>query len=145
MALAETDLDLSASQKVMPGSVTGGVASTLRFEAAVELVFAVLVYRALGGSWWLFAVLFLLPDLSMLGYIFNSRIGATTYNVGHCYLTPAAVALAGFMLHVDLLYLLAAIWFPHIGFDRMLGYGLKYPQRFGATHLGWKVKRVRSV
>jgi hypothetical protein len=64
---------------------------------------------------------------------------------GGCLLCPAALALAGFLLHWDLLYLLAAIWFGHIGLDRMLGYGLKYPQRFGATHLGWKIERVRSV
>jgi hypothetical protein len=32
--------------------------------------------------------------------------------------------------------LIAMIWLAHIGFDRALGYGLKYASGFGFTHLG---------
>jgi len=31
---------------------------------------------------------------------------------------------------------IALIWMNHIGVDRLLGYGLKYPAGFGWTHLG---------
>jgi hypothetical protein len=132
----------SDSPRRLNGFVTGGVASTLRLEGAVAMIAAILVYRALGGSWLLFAVLFFVPDLSMLGYFFNSRIGAITYNIGHSYISPAALALIGFISHRNGVYPLSALWCAHIGFDRMFGYGLKYPERFGDTHLGLKGKKA---
>ena len=143
MTIAEADLDLQERPQAIAGFVTGSVAVTLRLEAAVALAAAVLAYRALGGGWGMFAVLFLAPDLSMLGYLLSRRVGAATYNVGHSYLTPALVALAGLTSHTDLLYRLTAIWVAHIGFDRLLGYGLKYPEAFGATHLGLKGRSRR--
>jgi hypothetical protein len=130
----------SAEHNPMPGTVTGQAATILRLEAAAECVAAVTAFHLLGGSWGMFAALCLAPDLTMLGYLGGIRLGTITYNVGHNYLSPAAVALIGALLHWDLLFLLAAIWVAHIGFDRMLGYGLKYTQGFGATHLGWKVQ-----
>ncbi|MGC1301791.1 MAG: DUF4260 domain-containing protein [Caulobacteraceae bacterium] len=135
---------MSISDESAPGIVTSPVAMTLRLEAGVVLVLAVLAYRALHGSGWLFAALCLAPDLSMLGYFAGKRIGAAAYNFGHSYLTPAAVALVGVLLQSNLPYLLAAIWFAHIGFDRLLGYGLKYPQGFGVTHLGLKGRKPRT-
>jgi hypothetical protein len=114
----------------------------LRAEALIELALAVSAYRSIGGTWSLFAVLFLAPDVTMLGYLASSRTGACMYNAGHTYLAPALLALAGFMMGAPLLYGPALVWAAHIGFDRLLGYGLKYPAAFGATHLGWK--RTRS-
>ena len=35
-----------------------------------------------------------------------------------------------------LILLIAMIWLAHIGFDRALGYGLKYERGFGFTHMG---------
>ncbi len=141
MAIAETNADLPSTGMGALGSVVGHVATTLKLEAAVELVLAVLAFRTLGGSWWLFAVLFLVPDVSMFAYFINNRVGAAAYNFAHSYLTPAALALMGFLLHQHGLYFIATIWFAHIGLDRMLGYGLKYSQSFGATHLGRKGKK----
>jgi hypothetical protein len=89
----------------------------------------------------MFAVLFLTPDLSMLGYLINRRVGAWMYNFGHSYLTPAAVALLGIVMGIKMLPPIALIWAAHIGFDRLVGYGLKYADAFGATHLGWKGKK----
>jgi hypothetical protein len=121
----------------------GLVAAVLRAEAFAELVLIVAEYRYLGGTWPLFAVLFLLPDLGMAGYLVDRRTGAFIYNLAHTYLAPALLALAGFMLAAALPYFLALIWAAHIGFDRFAGFGLKYPNAFGATHLGWMGRNSR--
>jgi hypothetical protein len=84
----------------------------------------------------MFALLFLLPDLSMLGYLVSRHVGAACYNAGHSYLGPAALAALGAALNVHVLLCFACIWAAHVGFDRLLGYGLKYGTRFGDTHLG---------
>ncbi len=131
--------------RVYPGAVRGSVAVTLRLEGAVALTLAVLAYRATGAGWLMFAILFLAPDLSMIGYLINERVGAWIYNFGHSYLTPSAVALLGIALGTTILWPIALIWAAHIGFDRLVGYGLKYSEAFGATHLGWKGKRDFDV
>ena len=123
------------------GGVKGGVALVLRLEGLGVLAGAVLAYQLLDGNWWTFALLFLTPDFSMLGYVVGRQVGAFTYNLGHSYLSPGSLALAALLLHrADLLPLLL-IWAAHIGFDRFVGYGLKYSSAFGATHLGWKGRK----
>jgi len=108
----------------------------LRVEGAALLALSALLYTLGGMSCTLFLLLVLAPDLSMLGYLKSSRVGALSYNLGHTYLPPAVLvafgALAGRPLYVSL----GLIWFAHIGFDRMMGFGLKYPTGFGDTHLG---------
>lgn len=118
-----------------PGTTNGNVRWLLRLEGLAVLALAAFAYHQTGGSWWHFAVLFLLPDLSMLGYLAGPRVGAVTYNAGHSYLLP--LGLAAFLIWREPAYLpYALIWFAHIGFDRALGYGLKYASGFGYTHLG---------
>jgi hypothetical protein len=114
----------------------GSVPALLRAEGLIALAVAVTAYRYGGGTWLMFGVMFLLPDVSMLGYIASPRIGARIYNLGHTYIAPALLALAGVVMTAPVLHLMALIWAAHIGFDRLLGYGLKYPSAFGATHLG---------
>ncbi|MCC6522325.1 MAG: DUF4260 domain-containing protein [Polyangiaceae bacterium] len=116
------------------GAVSGWPRALLRAEGALALVAALVAYRYLGASWGVFAALFLVPDLSLLGYLAGPRAGALTYNAAHSYLGPASLALAG--LAVPQLLPFAMIWVAHVGFDRALGYGLKYARAFGATHLG---------
>lgn len=130
----------SAAAAPPTGAATGAVSWVLRAEGAAALAAGCIAYSLLGQSWWMFALLFLLPDLSMLGYLVNRRLGAIAYNAGHTYLAPAALAALGWALGADLLFAIAAIWVAHIGFDRLLGYGLKYETAFGATHLGWAIK-----
>jgi hypothetical protein len=96
----------------------------------------VVAYSALGGRWGLFALLFLLPDLSMVGYLAGRRVGAASYNAAHSYFGPALLAALGAVLHAHGALLIACIWAAHVGFDRLLGYGLKYATSFGDTHLG---------
>jgi hypothetical protein len=135
IAVSTESLTPPSSHRKLVGAVTGWVAVTLRLEGAVALALFVLAYRATGASWWLFAVLFLAPDLTMLGYLANRRIGAVIYNIGHTYLSPAVLALAGVVFGTPALWVIGLIWGAHIGFDRLMGYGLKYPQGFQATHL----------
>jgi type IV secretory pathway VirB2 component (pilin) len=106
-----------------------------RLEGAAALGFAVIAYAQLGQSWLVFALLFFVPDLFMLGYLRSARFGATTYNLLHTYAAPAVLALLG-LATGPLAFGLALIWLGHIGFDRMLGYGLKLPEGFEHTHLG---------
>lgn len=107
----------------------------LRMEEAGLLTAAVLLYAHLHFSWLLFVVLFLAPDLFMLGYLANSQAGAALYNLGHFLFVPLALLLVGCGTQRTSLTAIALIWAAHIAFDRMLGYGLKYPAQFKDTHL----------
>jgi hypothetical protein len=120
----------------LAGGARGLPRALLRVEGALVLGAALLAYAHLGGSWGWFAALFLLPDLSMLGYLAGPRVGAVAYNAGHSYVAPALLAALSVALGAPALLLGAAIWVGHVGFDRMLGYGLKYGTAFGDTHLG---------
>ena len=108
----------------------------LRAEGAALLLTSVMLYWVSGGSWLLFALLLLVPDLSMLGYLAGSRVGATVYNVFHAYPLPAALGAFGLLGGSPLALAVALVWFAHIGMDRLVGYGLKYPTEFKDTHLG---------
>ncbi|MGA3048324.1 MAG: DUF4260 domain-containing protein [Terracidiphilus sp.] len=113
----------------------------LRLEGLAAAVFAAVLYARTGASWWLFAALWLVPDLSMLGYLLNPNIGARIYNAIHSYVTPATLAVCSMLLGSASVMPIALIWVNHIGVDRLLGYGLKYPAGFGWTHLRRMGKR----
>jgi hypothetical protein len=108
----------------------------LRLEGLAAAALAAVLYARTGATWWLFAALWLVPDLSLLGYLGSAKTGARVYNAIHSYLTPATLALAALLLQSPALLPFALIWINHIGVDRMLGYGLKYPEGFKWTHLG---------
>ncbi|MGH2373741.1 MAG: DUF4260 domain-containing protein [bacterium] len=107
----------------------------LRLEGLAVCALALYGYAATGGSWLWFAVFILAPDLSMLGYLAGPRTGSVTYNLVHTYVVPAALLGIAWGLQIPMLppagFLLAA----HIGADRFLGFGLKYPSGFKDTHL----------
>ncbi len=117
-------------------AVTGAVRAILRTEGVAALAVATGLYFTLGGSWWLFALLFFAPDLSFIGYAAGQRTGALIYNLAHTYVVPAVLGGMGLMIGSDLLQHLALIHAAHIGFDRAMGYGLKYPSGFKHSHLG---------
>jgi hypothetical protein len=118
------------------GAASGGVKILLRLEGLTLFVGMVVLYAVWGGSWLVFALLFLAPDLSFLAYLADARTGAIVYNAAHSYMAPVALMTAGFALESPLTLSLAMIWLAHIGIDRALGYGLKYAAGFGFTHLG---------
>lgn len=108
---------------------------TLRAEGLAILVVALAAYHLTGASWWIFAVLFLTPDLSMLGYLAGPRTGALCYNLVHSYVTVLAAGVILHVLSVPFALPLSAILVAHIGFDRALGFGLKRTTGFKDTHL----------
>lgn len=108
----------------------------LRLEGLVVLAAAVAAYVHLGASWGAFAMLFLLPDLSFLGYLAGSRVGAIAYNAAHSYIGPVALLGLGLVGDMPAAVAPGLIWSAHIGLDHALGYGLKYGSEFGVTHLG---------
>lgn len=131
------------NQLIRPTSAaaTGSVLTFLRLEGLAVAAVSAVLYERTDASWWLFAALWLTPDLSMLGYLAGSCKGARTYNAVHTYVLPAVLALSGLLLHADALLPFALIWANHIGVDRLMGYGLKYSDGFGFTHLGRLGKR----
>jgi hypothetical protein len=107
----------------------------LRTEGALIFAISVLCYREMHFSWLLFAVLLLVPDLSMAGYLAGVNIGAAIYNIVHTLAGPLIlIGYAILSMHLSLL-LYGFIWTAHIGMDRVCGFGLKYPTRFSDTHL----------
>jgi hypothetical protein len=126
-------------------AVAGQPRLILRLEGAALFTAALYAYWLTGTSWWLFLILFLAPDLSFAAYLVNPRAGALAYNAVHATIGPLAVAIYGVAFGAPLVIALALIWGAHVGFDRMLGYGLKYPSAFADTHLGRIGKVGRSA
>ena len=117
------------------GFVTGGVRLLLRLEGFAAFAAALAIYWQNDFSWLAFAPFFLAPDIAMLAYLAGPRAGALGYNIAHTYISPLALALLGLFGGVPFAGAGGLIWIAHIGLDRALGYGLKYPTAFGDTHL----------
>lgn len=108
----------------------------LKLEGLAVFLLALALYWQQSLSWSLFWSTVLLPDVALLGYLVHSKVGARMYNITHSKLLPGALAVVAIAMSNTLFTALALIWFVHIGVDRMLGYGLKYPEGFKVTHLG---------
>ena len=107
----------------------------LHAEGAVLLAASVAGFDAVGGHWWLFVLLPLTPDLSAVGYLVNPGFGATCYNSVHTLVLPVILLAIGIVTPHPLLSSLALVWLAHVGLDRLVGFGLKYPTKFQDTHL----------
>lgn len=109
---------------------------TLQLEEIAMFILGILGFSFLDYSWWWFAVLFLAPDLGMIGYAFGEKMGAFSYNLFHHKGLAILFWISGYFLESQLLQLIGVILFSHSAFDRILGYGLKYEGGFKFTHLG---------
>ena len=108
----------------------------LHLEGFAAMVVACALYGHYHFSLTWFAAAFLVPDLGMIGYLVGRKVGAASYNAVHTYLVPLAfLALVVLTGHRNLMWM-PLVWIAHIGFDRALGYGLKYGDSFNSTHLG---------
>ncbi|HEX8932106.1 MAG TPA: DUF4260 domain-containing protein [Patescibacteria group bacterium] len=107
----------------------------LKIEGLIFLLLSLYFYNTLHGNWLIFALLLFTPDIFMLGYLINKKLGATIYNLGHTYVTSVVILLLGLFMHNNNLTLGSLIISAHIGMDRSLGYGLKYSTSFKDTHL----------
>lgn len=112
----------------------------LRLEEALLFILGAALFNGTGYSWWLFWVLLLAPDISMLGYLLNEKTGAWLYNVFHHKGLAVALYLLGVWVVLPPLQLAGIILFSHSSLDRVFGYGLKYIDSFKHTHLGWMRK-----
>jgi hypothetical protein len=112
------------------------VEGALVFAACLALIAAFGLFAPV-GDWWVWLIVFFLPDLGFLGYLAGPRVGAVVYNALHLYGGGLMLAAAGlFGLSTAPLTAYGLLWVAHVGFDRMLGYGLKAPTGFTDTHLG---------
>ncbi|HMS23697.1 MAG TPA: DUF4260 domain-containing protein [Candidatus Saccharibacteria bacterium] len=135
----------------------------LRLEGLVFVAFGLYLFASLEVSWVWFLLLIMLPDISMFGYLFNKKIGAIIYNLGHSLILPFCLLFINALLldkynnlHVmvptpeyyytlvDALFVSVAVWIAHIGMDRALGFGLKTSEGFHHTHLGIIGKKTNS-
>lgn len=112
------------------------VVSYLRLEGLAAAAASAVLYAHTRASWGLFFGLWLVPDLSMLGYLGGACRGARIYNGFHSYVAPVLLAVLALLLPAPAVLPLSLIWINHIGVDRMFGYGLKYGDGFASTHLG---------
>jgi hypothetical protein len=108
----------------------------LKLEEAFMFGLSIFLFSKLDYAWWWYPVLILTPDLSMVGYLVNTRVGAFTYNFVHHKALGISVYMLGVILANQPLQLTGLILFGHSSMDRALGYGLKYPDSFQHTHLG---------
>ncbi len=109
----------------------------LRVEEFLQLALCAYLSHQLPFAPWHYWVLFLTPDIGMLGYLFNSRVGAVLYNIFHHKGIALAFYGAGIFTNNDALQFIGLLLYGHSAFDRIFGYGLKYFDNFKHTHLGW--------
>jgi len=140
MTISAIDDRLGAAEALPPA-----VRYILRFEGLAIAAVTAVLYARTGASWWLFAALWLAPDLSMLGYLISPCRGARIYNAFHTYTLPITLGLSAWLLHANTVVPFALIWANHIAVDRLLGYGLKFSIGFGWTHLGIKGKSEKEL
>jgi hypothetical protein len=136
MGEAMSAIGTKTLRAIETGAVAGGVRGMLRLEGVALAAAALAAYAATGAEWKTFALLFLVPDLSFVAFMFGPRIGAAAYNAMHATPGPLALGAAALVLHQPFALSLALIWMAHVGFDRAFGYGLKYASGFRDTHLG---------
>ena len=110
--------------------------TSLKLEEAGMFVFGLVLLQGFGLEWWWLLILFFVPDLGALGYLAGPRLGAFTYNALHHKGLALALYLLGVFVSQPDLILAGALIFTHSSFDRILGYGLKYPDSLQNTHLG---------
>ncbi|HUI89681.1 MAG TPA: DUF4260 domain-containing protein [Anaerolineales bacterium] len=108
----------------------------LKLEALALWGLSICLFSRLDYAWWWYPLLFFVPDLSMVGYVFGARLGALVYNVIHHHALAIGLYILGFALGIPALQLSGVVLLGHSSLDRVLGYGLKYPDSFQNTHLG---------
>jgi hypothetical protein len=111
----------------------------LQLEELAQFILVIVLLRLqpIALPWWVWPIVFLAPDLGMLGYLYSPALGAVTYNIVHYKMVALLVLAIGMLTHQPVITLAGLIIYGHASFDRMLGYGLKYPDAFKHTHLGW--------
>ncbi|MFV1884884.1 MAG: DUF4260 domain-containing protein [Balneola sp.] len=110
---------------------------TLKLEELAMFGFSIFLFNQTEYAWWVYLVLFLTPDIGIIGYLVNTKIGAIAYNLVHHKGIALCILILGYYYSTEWVVLTGIILFGHAAFDRMLGYGLKFEDSFKHTHLGW--------
>lgn len=100
------------------------------------LILSIVLFKQTDYPLWVFFAFFLAPDVGMLGYLANKKIGAFTYNIFHHKGIAIALLCIGWYMEIPVLELSGIILFGHSSMDRIFGYGLKFNSGFKHTHLG---------
>jgi hypothetical protein len=108
----------------------------IKLEELAEFLVGIFIFSHLDFAWWYFPLLILTPDIGMIGYLINPRIGAWTYNFFHHKAIGITFLVVGFYWGNQSVQLIGTILFAHAAMDRFAGYGLKYEDSFNNTHLG---------
>lgn len=110
----------------------------LKLEEATMFVLSIYLLSLVDTtfSWWVYPLLYLAPDISMVGYWSGNKTGAWLYNIVHSKTLAIIIAIIGLLISNDTLLLTGIILFGHSSMDRMFGYGLKLKDGFKHTHLG---------
>jgi hypothetical protein len=108
----------------------------IRLEEFTKIFFAYWLSIEIGYAWWVFFAWLLVPDLSMIGYVINTQVGAWLYNFVHHQMVAIVVGVIGYYLEITSLELAGIVLFGHSAMDRAFGYGLKHEDSFIHTHLG---------
>lgn len=117
--------------------LTKNIKILLILEELLLFMGAVILFgMATSYSWWMFALLFFLPDISFVAYLINTKAGAWVYNLFHHKGIMIGLILAGYFTEFELLLAVGIVFLGHSAFDRVFGYGLKFPDAFKHTHLG---------
>jgi hypothetical protein len=112
-------------------------AAFLRAEGLAVAVAALVLYVDGDYALWALFAFLLAPTFRFAAYLAGPRIGAVVYNLAHTYAFPVAMAAACLLTgEGGLPAQISLIWAAHIGGDRALGFGLKYPTAFKDTRLG---------
>jgi hypothetical protein len=127
---------LTSNQETVRSIAMPSLPSLLvRAESVAVALGAIALYASQSGNWLAFILLLFVPDVSMVGYLANPRLGSFVYNTVHTYVLPAALIAISLAIGFTAGIQIALIWFAHIGMDRTLGFGLKYPTAFKDSHL----------
>jgi hypothetical protein len=110
--------------------------TVIKLEELGLFIFGIYLFSLLDYKWWWFLIWILVPDFSMIGYVFNAKAGAFLYNLFHHRGIAVLVYVLGCYLKTEAVQLTGVILFSHSSMDRIFGYGLKYETGFKYTHLG---------
>jgi len=97
----------------------------IKLEEVGLVLLSFYLFLALDYAWWWFPLLFFLPDISLIGFLFNKKAGAITYNFIHHKALSVALYLLGSLTQIPALQLVGLVMFGHSSFDRVLGFELQ--------------------
>ncbi|CAJ1189453.1 hypothetical protein CPR19092_LGOLGGFK_01236 [Companilactobacillus paralimentarius] len=99
-----------------------------RYEYASLSITLLIVYSHM-GNWGLIPILYLIPDITALGFFISTKTGEKAYNLSHTLLLPLILLSINLITKSNNLFTSSMIiWLLHISIDRTLGWNL-FPRK----------------